>query len=227
MRFFSIVAGLSILAAFVLILLGIRMESAAANPFMQQRPRVAAPDFPATLEWLNTDKPLSLRDLRGKVVLLDFWTYCCINCIHEIPDLKKLEAKYPDELVVIGVHSAKFTTEQGTDNIREAILRYEVEHPVVNDKDFVVWKKFGARGWPTFVLIDPDGKVMARRSGEGLYDAWEPAIAKIVKAWDDEKKIDRRPLKWSLEKNKAPRSVLAFPGKLAADAQGKRLFISD
>src|SRR6185436_1030734 len=99
--------------------------------------KVNAPDFPEGMEWLNTDRPISLRELRGKVVLLDFWTYCCINCMHVIPDLKKLERKYPNELVVIGVHSAKFTNERDTDNIRQAILRYEIEHPVVNDKDMV------------------------------------------------------------------------------------------
>ncbi|MCI0525370.1 MAG: redoxin domain-containing protein, partial [Acidobacteria bacterium] len=92
---------------------------------------VNAPDFPSDLEWLNTEKPISLRDLRGKIVLLDFWTYCCINCMHIIPDLKKLEARYANQLVVIGVHSAKFLNEKGTENIRQAILRYEIEHPVV------------------------------------------------------------------------------------------------
>ncbi len=129
--------------------------------------KVNAPDFPEGLEWLNTDHPLSIKDLRGKVVLLDFWTFCCINCMHVIPDLKKLEAKYPNELAVIGVHSAKFTTEQGTDNIRQAILRYGLEHPVVNDKDFEVWNSYAVNAWPTFIIIDPDGKVVGKHSGEG------------------------------------------------------------
>src|SRR6185369_11500819 len=96
-------------------------------------PVVNAPEFPSGLEWLNVDRPLKLSDLRGKVVLLDFWTYCCINCMHIVPDLGRLEKKYGSSLVVVGVHSAKFTTEQGTDNIRQAILRYGIEHPVVND----------------------------------------------------------------------------------------------
>ena len=82
--------------------------------------KVNAPEFPGGMEWLNTDRPISLKELRGKVVLLDFWTYCCINCMHVLPDLKKLERKYRNELVVIGVHSAKFTTEKGTENIRQA-----------------------------------------------------------------------------------------------------------
>ncbi len=105
------------------------------------QPSVHAPEFPEGLEWLNTDRPLRLKDLRGKIVMLDFWTYCCINCMHIIPDLKRLEKKYPNELVVIGVHSAKFTTEKESENIRQAILRYRIEHPVVNDRDMVVWTR--------------------------------------------------------------------------------------
>jgi len=104
----------------------------------QYKGTITAPEFPEGMEWLNTKSPLSLRDLRGKIVLLGFWTYCCINCMHILPDLKRLEHKYRNELVVIGVHSAKFTTEQDMENIRQAILRYEIEHPVVNDRDMVI-----------------------------------------------------------------------------------------
>ena len=124
--------------------------------------KVNAPDFPKGMEWLNTDHPISLKELRGKVVLLNFWTYCCINCMHVIPDLKKLEAKYQNELVVIGVHSAKFTGEKETQNIREAIMRYELVHPVVNDKDMRIWDAYGVHAWPTMVLIDPAGKIVGQ-----------------------------------------------------------------
>ncbi|GAB1541525.1 hypothetical protein NUACC21_41960 [Scytonema sp. NUACC21] len=88
-------------------------------------PRVRAPELPQNYPWLNTDKPLSLKQLRGRVIILDFWTYCCINCLHILPDLKYLEQKYKDSLTVIGVHSAKFDNEKESDNIRQAILRYE------------------------------------------------------------------------------------------------------
>ena len=189
--------------------------------------KVNAPDFPEGIEWLNTDRPLSLRELRGKVVLLDFWTYCCINCMHIIPDLKKLEHKYPNELVVIGVHSAKFTTERGTDNIRQAILRYEIEHPVVNDKDMEVWQQYAVRGWPTLMLIDPAGKVVGGQSGEGSYDLFDQAIAKLIKSFDAQGKLDRSPLKLKLERHRAPTSMLAFPGKVLADEKSKQLFIAD
>src|SRR5688500_19123369 len=106
----------------------------------QEKVRVRAPEISGGRGWLNTDKPLSLAALKGKVVLLDFWTYGCINCIHIIPDLKKLEEKYARQLVVIGVHSAKFENEKQTENIRRIILRYEIEHTVDNDADVTVWQ---------------------------------------------------------------------------------------
>ncbi len=104
-----------------------------------------APEFPDSLDWLNTAEPIKMSELVGKVVLLDFWTYGCINCIHIIPDLKRLEDEYSAELVVIGVHSAKFLNEGETDNIRQVVQRYEIEHPVVNDADFEVWQTWGAQ----------------------------------------------------------------------------------
>ncbi len=189
--------------------------------------KVNAPEFPENLEWLNTDKPVSMKDLRGKVVLLDFWTFCCINCMHVIPDLQKLEAKYPNELVVIGVHSAKFTTEQGTENIREAILRYGLEHPVVNDRDFEVWNSYAVNAWPTFIIIDPDGKVVGKHSGEGIFPLFDQVITGIIREFEPKGKIDRSPLRFALEKSKAPDSYLSYPGKVAVDQSQKILFITD
>jgi len=118
---------------------------------IQLQPQPAAdlaPELPSGLQWLNTDRPLTLRELRGKVVLLDFWTYGCINCLHIIPDVHRLEAAYPRELVVIGVHSAKYDNEWMLDNIRQAVRRYGIAHPVVNDRDFRIWNAYRAPGWP-------------------------------------------------------------------------------
>src|SRR2546421_1239764 len=146
----------------------------------QEKIRVRAPELTGGRGWLNTDKPLTLAALKGKVVLLDFWTYGCINCIHIIPDLKRLEHKYPNQLVVIGVHSAKFENEKDTENIRRIILRYELEHPVYNDADYKVWQSYGVRAWPTQVLIDPAGYVIGAVSGEGNYDLIDKVVAKAV-----------------------------------------------
>lgn len=189
--------------------------------------KVNAPDFPQDLEWLNTERPLSLKDLRGKVVLLDFWTYCCINCMHIIPDLKKLEKKYEKELVVIGVHSAKFPGERETDNIRQAILRYEIEHPVINDFAMEVWQEYAVRAWPTLMLIDPEGKLVGYLSGEGIYKPFDKFIGEIIETFDAKGKIDRTPLHLKLERTKAPSTMLAFPGKVLADEKSKQLFIAD
>ncbi len=193
----------------------------------QEKPRVRAPELTGGRGWLNTDKPLSLAALKGKVVLLDFWTYGCINCIHIIPDLKRLEAKYANQLVVIGVHSAKFENEKDTENIRRIILRYELEHPVYNDADYRVWQSYGVRAWPTQVLIDPAGYVVGSASGEGNYDVINQAIAKIVADFRKRGELNETPLKLTLERAKVGDLPLAFPGKVLADAKNDRLFIAD
>ncbi|MCH7472711.1 redoxin domain-containing protein [bacterium] len=194
------------------------MQSTAAN---------SAPAFPEPAEWLNTARPLSLEELKGKVVLLDFWTYCCINCMHIIPDLKRLEAKYPDELVVIGVHSAKFDTEKVTQNIREAVLRYEIEHPVINDHDMSIWNAYGVRAWPTVVLIDPQGNIAGRTSGEGIFGRLDGAIQELVDEFDSKGLLDRTPVEMKLEKEQVEQTPLSFPGKITAHEASGRLFLTD
>ena len=186
---------------------------------------IDAPDFPEGLEWINIDRELSLVDLRGKVVLLDFWTYGCINCIHILPDLERLEEEYAEELVVIGVHSAKFPNEGRTANLRNIVQRYDIAHPVVNDKDFEVWSSWGANAWPTVALIDPTGRAVGVRAGEGVYEAVEPVIAGLVAEFDALQAIDRDPIPLALEADAAPDRPLRFPGKvLAIDGE---LWIAD
>ena len=193
----------------------------------QEKPRVRAPEITGGRGWLNTDKPLSIAALKGKFVLLDFWTYGCINCIHIIPDLKKLEAKYANQLVVIGVHSAKFQNEKETENIRRIILRYEIEHPVYNDADFNVWQEYGVRAWPTQVLIDPAGYVVGTVSGEGNYDVIDNAISQLSVEFRKRGELNEQPLSLILERAKVGDLPLAFPGKVLADPNSNRLFIAD
>ena len=193
----------------------------------QDRARVRAPEIQGGRGWLNTDKPLSIAALKGKIVLLDFWTYGCINCMHIIPDLKKLEAKYAKQLVVIGIHSAKFQNEKDTENIRRIILRYDIEHPVYNDSEYAVWQSYGVRAWPTQVLIDPAGYVVGGVSGEGNYEVIDQAIAKLVDEFGKRGELNQEPLKLVLERAKVGDLPLAFPGKILADAASDRLFISD
>jgi len=193
----------------------------------QDGDRIRAPELTGARGWLNTDKPLTLSALKGKVVLLDFWTYGCINCMHIIPDLKRLERKYPNELVVIGVHSAKFANEKETENIRRIILRYEIEHPVVNDADFAIWNAYAVNAWPTRYLIDPAGYIIGRLSGEGGYEALDKAIGDSIAEFRKRGKLNEAPLKLVLERAKIGDLPLAFPGKILADAKSDRLFIAD
>lgn len=178
-------------------------------------------------EWMNTAKPLSIPELRGKIVLLDFWTYCCINCMHILPDLKFLEEKYPGQLVVIGVHSAKFDNERDSQNIREAIQRYEIQHPVVNDSEMLIWRRFGTRAWPTVALIDPEGKYCGSQSGEGNRELLDQVIGRLVAYHRHKGTLNEKPLLFEMESTKAPPTALRYPGKILADAAGKRLFITD
>ncbi len=200
------------------------VEQADVTSFAGTTP---AAEFPDGLDWLNTEQPLSIADLRGKVVLLDFWTYGCINCMHNFPGLKQLEAEYANELVVIGVHSAKFENEGDTENIRQIILRYDLEHPVINDNEFVVWNTWGVRAWPTLVLIDPRGNVVGGHSGEGVYPVFKPVIESLVNEFDDLQLLDRTPLALKLEKEGLPSTILSFPGKVLAEPESGRLFVAD
>jgi len=192
-----------------------------------QKKSIPAPELTGGASWFNVSKPLTLADLKGKVVLLDFWTYCCINCMHIIPDLKKLETKYSKELVVIGVHSAKFQNEREAENIRQAILRYEIEHPVINDSNFAIWQAYGARAWPTLVLIDPEGNIVGSDTGEGHYEILDKLIGKLSSEIRSKNLINEKPIPLSLEKYKQGPTYLSFPGKILADKASNRLFIAD
>src|SRR2546423_3751592 len=194
---------------------------------IRQQERVRAPELTGGRGWLNTDRPLTLAGLKGKVVLLDFWTYGCINCMHIIPDLKKLERKYANQLVVIGVHSAKFSNEKETENIRRIILRYELEHPVINDADFAIWKAYDVSAWPTQYLIDPAGYIIGFVRGEGNYELLDQAISKTIEEFRKRGELNEQPLNLVLERAKVGDLPLAFPGKVLADEKNDRLFIAD
>ena len=186
--------------------------------------RPPAPSLDGAVDWLNTEGPIALADLKGRIVLLDFWTLCCINCIHTLPDLAKLEAKYPGVLVVLGIHTPKFDNEKKSSSIQKAILRYEIKHPVVNDADHKIWRRYRVSSWPTLVLIDPEGNFYGRISGEGAHDVLDFHIDKMVKEYRAKKLLKETPIEFKLAKEAEARP-LYFPGKVIADAD--RLFIAD
>ncbi|MBD3880983.1 redoxin domain-containing protein [Phormidium tenue FACHB-886] len=187
--------------------------------------RIKAPELPSTYPWLNSE-PLSLQALRGRIVLLDFWTYCCINCLHILPDLHYLEQKYIDSLTVIGVHSGKFDHEQNVEAIRQAILRYDIEHPIVVDRNFQIWQQYVVRAYPTLVVIDPQGYIVGQVSGEGHRDRLDELIGKLIQDHQAKGTIDFQALSHILEKQRQPiESPLAFPGKVLADSDC--LYVAD
>jgi thiol-disulfide isomerase/thioredoxin len=224
----------AVLAAVVLFLAGwtlTQVESLAqvpgagggAHPYPR---RVPAPSLDGQFEWINTTKPISLADLRGKFVLVDFWTFCCINCMHILPELTKLEAAYPTELVVVGVHSAKFAGERDTENIREAVARYEIAHPVVNDSQLTLWNRYGVNSWPTLVLIDPLGEAVWVGNGERKFEDVKAIIDRGLPFYRAAGLVNPAPLPfWEVEEQEA--TPLRFPGKVLADDAGGRLFITD
>ena len=187
----------------------------------------ARPSLEGGVGWINTAGPIHLEDLRGKVVLLDFWTYCCINCHHVLPDLAYLEEKYKDELVVIGVHTAKFEAEKDTDNIRKKVAEYRIKHPVINDADQVLWNRFGVSSWPTLVVLDAKGNYVGSISGEGHREALDQFLGKLIAQHKARGEISSTPIRFFPEDERPHEGPLLYPGKVLADAGGQRLFISD
>jgi len=208
------------------ILAGVLVLESAMSIAFGQAGRVRAPDF-GDVKWLNTEQPLTLESLRGQVVLLDFWTYCCINCMHIFPDLKHLESKYRGQpFVVIGVHSGKFSQEKDPESIRQAILRHNIEHPVAVDSDYKIWNAYAVRAWPTLVVIDPEGYVVGAVAGEGHRETIDRTIGKLL-AEHKRKGTLGEPMKFRMERESFKGGVLEFPGKILADPKNSRLFISD
>src|SRR3954469_20720421 len=142
-------------------------------------PRVRTPELHGR-GWLNTGgKALTLADLRGRIVLLHFWTFCCVNCLHVIDELRPLEREWGDQLVVVGVHSPKFVHEADPDALAAAVERYGVDHLVLDDPTLRTWDAYTARAWPTLVLVDPEGYVAAQYAGEGHAHALDALLAAL------------------------------------------------
>lgn len=146
----------------------------------QNLPRVRASELVGR-GWLNTGgKELSLADFRGRVLILDFWTFCCINCLHVLDELREVEEQHRDELVIVGVHSPKFEHEADTEALAAAVERYEVRHPVLDDPELVTWGAYTARAWPTLVVIDPEGYIVAQMAGEGHGSAIAALVTDLI-----------------------------------------------
>lgn len=194
-------------------------------PTPRRRARVRAPQLTGKGGWLNTGgKQYTLADLRGRIVILDFWTFCCINCLHVLDELRELEEKHRDTVVIIGVHSPKFVHEAEHQAVVDAVERYGVEHPVLDDPELATWKQYAVRAWPTLVVIDPEGYVVAQHAGEGHAHAIERLVAELE---------TEHAAKGTLRRGDGPYvppepepTVLRFPGKAIA-LPGGTFLVSD
>ncbi|MFJ7179333.1 thioredoxin-like domain-containing protein [Streptomyces massasporeus] len=190
-----------------------------------RRPRVRAPELTGKGGWLNTGgQPYTLADLRGRIVILDFWTFCCINCLHVLDELRELEQKHRDTVLVIGVHSPKFVHEAEHQAVADAVERYGVEHPVLDDPGLATWQQYAVRAWPTLVVIDPEGYVVAQHAGEGHVHAIERLVGEL-EAEHSAKGTLRRGDGPYVAPEPEP-TVLRFPGKALSLPSGNFL-VSD
>ncbi len=170
--------------------------------------------------WLNVTSPLTVDDIKGRLVLLDFWTYGCVNCMQIAPDLEKLEEMFGNQLLIIGVHSAKFSGEQGNDRILDAARRFGLKHPVINDADYAVWKYFKVKAWPTLVLLDVNGTEITRYVGEGHLEKMKSDIAASMK-----RVTNNAPVAALIEADQQT-GTLSFPARLATGPDDM-IFIAD
>lgn len=162
--------------------------------------------------WLNTGgKTIDLQALRGKIVILDFWTLCCINCLHVLDELRSLEEEFSDVLVTVGVHSPKFEHEADPVALAAAIDRYDIKHPILDDPELATWQAYTARAWPTLVVIDPEGYIVAHLSGEGHVQGLTLLVDELVAEHE---------AKGTLHRGSGPyvprpktEGTFAFPGK--------------
>ncbi|AVT33419.1 alkyl hydroperoxide reductase [Plantactinospora sp. BC1] len=191
---------------------------------MATSPRVRAPELRGR-RWLNTGgADLTLHDLRGKIVILDFWTFCCINCLHVLDELRPLEEKYGDVLVVIGVHSPKFEHERDPEALAAAVERYGVAHPVLDDAEMAVWQQYAARAWPTLNVVDPQGYVVATMAGEGHAEGLSRLLDELIATHEAKGTLHRG--EGPYVPPAEPETALRFPGK-AIELAGGNLLVSD
>jgi thiol-disulfide isomerase/thioredoxin len=193
---------------------------------MTARARVRAPELIGKGGWLNTgDRQPTLADLRGSIVILDFWTFCCVNCLHVLDELRELEERHRDTVVIVGVHSPKFVHEAEHRAVVDAVERYEVHHPVLDDPELSTWRQYAVRAWPTLVVVDPEGYVVAQHAGEGHAHALEKLVLRLEQ---------EHTAKGTLRRGDGPyvppepvATDLRFPGKVLALPASGHYLVSD
>ena len=150
----------------------------SAIPVAEEKAPVA-PEF-AIGDWINSE-PLTVKGLRGRVVLVDFWTFGCYNCRNTLPAIKNWDARYREQgLTIVGVHSPEFEEERKPENLRREVAELQIRYPVVTDNDYATWRAYDVAAWPTIFVLDKSGRVRWTHVGEGAYDATEQVIQKLL-----------------------------------------------
>lgn len=186
-------------------------------------PNRLAPEFPATLEWVNVDAPVDLSALRRRVVLLYFWSYDCVHCINLLRGLRQLENKYADGLTILGVHTPKYPAQQSSAAVLKAVNRNYIRHPVANDARWRTWHQYGIQAWPSILLIDGDGSIAGRFVGEDVLRRVDDALAGLLENAAMRQRLKPSPVR-TASRNE-PRTPLRFPAHALATPE--RLYVSD
>lgn len=195
-------------------------------PATQKKPADSAAAKPAGFQLLNTDKSLSMASLKGHVTLLFFWTYSNLNSIHALADMETLMQMYGAKpFQVVGVHSPKFFNEREGRNVRAAVIRHGITFPVIVDKSYALWKKYGIKAWPTYIVIGSGGGVVGRLAGEKRLKLLEPIIKQALKRGKKKKTLTKQ--RFVSQPPKYPGTLLSFPCKMALDEKNQRLYIAD
>lgn len=182
--------------------------------------RPAALGFEGASAWLNIDHPLTLEELRGRVVVVDFWTSCCINCLHTLPTLARVEERFAGQpVVVVGVHSPKFDEERDPARLVDQLAQLSVAHPVAVDGDMAIWKRWGAKSWPTVLVLDVEGRPVWGRGGEPDYDELSSVVASALHEGRERGALAKLPLS-GLRVESTSSGPLRYPGKVLALADG-------
>ena len=191
--------------------------------------RVRAPELFGGGGWVGAGADLNLAAMAGHIVVLHFWTASCINCVRVVSELRGLEDRFRPEVVVVGVHSPKFPREHEHDAVERAVERLGIRHPVLDDPDLATWQQYGVKGWPTLVLIDPEGYVVGGISGEGSTPVLAASIEQLISEHDSRGTLQRGPVEgvWGTMTLSSSFRTLSYPAKVDVDAAGRRIAIAD
>lgn len=211
----------------VLIMLSCRDRDRIVELEKERENEIGYMEFPAGLDWINTDKPVKMKDLKGRISILYFWTYSCMKCSDIPEELTEFSEKWKDVVTVIGIHSGKFPNEKDSTNVRTAVRREGISFPVVNDPNLVLWRAYGLNSWPAFILIGADGKLIGRNTGRNFREQFDSIFEDIVRESEKKGELKRNAVSLPVSVSAKTEPALLFPSSLHLAKDHKTLYISD